>query len=153
MHRRRAHFLTSFLASSSNIGPCGIAASLPSRLPNSLVSFLHDTLLLHTKRDTVLDEAHKYLTDTGTASRLTDTLLTIIRQQRHENMRVLISTQEPTVVPSQSLDLCSFILAHRFSSPRWLKHLAEHVSAAGSISEDWASKVRVHAMSTARSTC
>jgi hypothetical protein len=31
-------------------------------------------------------------------------------------------------VPHNILDLCSFIIAHRFSSPKWLKHLFEHVS-------------------------
>jgi hypothetical protein len=90
----------------------------------------------------VLDEAHKYLTENGASSRLTESLLSIVRQQRHENMRVIISTQEPTVVPSKFLDLCSFIIAHRFSSPRWLKHLAEHVSAASAVTDDWASRVR-----------
>ncbi|EKM56169.1 uncharacterized protein PHACADRAFT_209653 [Phanerochaete carnosa HHB-10118-sp] len=80
----------------------------------------------------VLDEAHKYLSDsqTGTSSRLTDSLLSVIRQQRHLATRVVISTQEPTVVPSKFLDLCSFIIAHRFSSPKWLRLLANHVSAA-----------------------
>lgn len=56
-------------------------------------------------------------------------------------MRVLISTQEPTVVPSKFLDLCSFVIAHRFSSPQWLKHLSQHVSAADSLSSEWFSKV------------
>jgi hypothetical protein len=89
----------------------------------------------------VLDEAHKYLTDNGASSHLTESLLSLIRQQRHENMRVLISTQEPTVVPSKFLDLSSFIIAHRFSSPSWLKHLARHVAAADSLTDLWASKV------------
>ncbi|EKM56167.1 uncharacterized protein PHACADRAFT_184852 [Phanerochaete carnosa HHB-10118-sp] len=89
----------------------------------------------------VLDEAHKagfyyranvYLSDsqTGTSSRLTDSLLSVIRQQRHLATRVVISTQEPTVVPTKFLDLCSFVIAHRFSSPKWLRLLANHVSAA-----------------------
>ncbi|KAF7791008.1 hypothetical protein EIP86_001967 [Pleurotus ostreatoroseus] len=82
----------------------------------------------------VLDEAHKYLSESqaGSSGRLTDSLLTIIRQQRHLATRVVISTQEPTVVPSKFLDLCSIIIAHRFSSPKWLKTLAQHVSAADS---------------------
>ncbi|GJE88165.1 hypothetical protein PsYK624_042480 [Phanerochaete sordida] len=78
----------------------------------------------------VLDEAHKYLSDaqSGASSRLTDSLLTIIRQYRHLGTRVLISTQEPTVVPSKFLALCSFIIAHRFQSPEWLRMLTKHVS-------------------------
>jgi hypothetical protein len=44
-------------------------------------------------------------------------------------MRVIISTQEPTVVPSSLLDLCSFIVCHRFFSAGWFTHLAKHVSS------------------------
>jgi hypothetical protein len=46
-------------------------------------------------------------------------------------------------VSSKFLDLCSFIVAHRFSSPGWLKHLAKHVSAADGLTDYWASKVRL----------
>lgn len=80
----------------------------------------------------VLDEAHKYLSENGGGSRLTEALLSVIRQQRHLGIRVVISTQEPTVVPPKFLELCSFIIAHRFSSPKWLQYLAKHVSAADS---------------------
>jgi hypothetical protein len=83
----------------------------------------------------------QYLSDNGSSSRLTDTLLSVIRQQRHLNMRCIISTQEPTVVPSKFLDLCSFIIAHRFSSPSWMKHLAQHVAAADTMLDDLSSKV------------
>ena len=37
--------------------------------------------------------------------------------------------QEPTVIPSTVLDLASFIICHRFTSPSWCRHLARHVSA------------------------
>jgi hypothetical protein len=57
-------------------------------------------------------------------------------------MRCIISTQEPTVVPSKFLDLCSFIIAHRFSSPSWMKHLAQHVAAADTMLDGLSSKVR-----------
>ncbi|KAF8518615.1 hypothetical protein JB92DRAFT_3112943 [Gautieria morchelliformis] len=86
----------------------------------------------------VLDEAHKYLTNSGSSSRLTDSLLTVIRQQRHLGTRVLISTQEPTVVPSTFIALCSFVIAHRFSSQKWLDHLKAHISA---VNAEWDSKV------------
>ncbi|EIM83172.1 uncharacterized protein STEHIDRAFT_62930, partial [Stereum hirsutum FP-91666 SS1] len=89
----------------------------------------------------VLDEAHKYLTDTGSSTRLTDSLLTVIRQQRHLNTRVIISTQEPTVVPSKFLELSSFVIAHRFSSPQWLHHLSAHVSAAQVMKDELFAKV------------
>lgn len=83
----------------------------------------------------------QYLSDTGTSARLTDSLLTTIRQQRHLNTRVVISTQEPTVVPSKFLELSSFIIAHRFSSPQWLRHLSAHVSAAQERQDELFSKV------------
>ncbi|EGO27487.1 hypothetical protein SERLADRAFT_406567 [Serpula lacrymans var. lacrymans S7.9] len=77
----------------------------------------------------VVDEAHKYLSSSKGASGLTNSLLTLTREQRHLAMRVIISTQEPTVVPPVLLDLCTVAILHRFSSPSWWDHLAKHVSA------------------------
>ncbi|KAF8540664.1 hypothetical protein BDD12DRAFT_561818 [Trichophaea hybrida] len=77
-----------------------------------------------------LDEAHKYMTVTAAAQKFTDTLLSTIRQQRHLGARVIISTQEPTISP-KLLDLCTFTLCHRFSSPEWLGFLKAHIAAAG----------------------
>lgn len=45
------------------------------------------------------------------------------------------------MVPSKFLDLCSFIIAHRFSSPKWLRLLANHVSAADENSNELFQKV------------
>jgi len=75
----------------------------------------------------VLDEAHKYLTNTD-ADRLNQSVCSIIRQQRHLAARVIIATQEPTVVPSSMLDLLSYIICHRFSSPSWVRHPSGHIS-------------------------
>ncbi|KAF8178996.1 hypothetical protein K438DRAFT_1604125, partial [Mycena galopus ATCC 62051] len=83
----------------------------------------------------VLDEAHKYLTNSDSA-RLTQSVSNTIRLQRHLATRVVIATQEPTVVPATILDLASTIICHRFSSPAWCSHLARHVSA-GSDSAGW----------------
>ncbi|KAH7930072.1 hypothetical protein BV22DRAFT_1079734 [Leucogyrophana mollusca] len=77
----------------------------------------------------VVDEAHKYLSANRGVSGLTKSLLTLTREQRHLAMRVIISTQEPTVVPPVLLDLCTVSILHRFSSPSWWDHLAKHVSA------------------------
>ena len=33
------------------------------------------------------------------------------------------------VIPSTMLDLASFVICHRFTSPSWCRHLAQHVSA------------------------
>ncbi|KAI5124859.1 hypothetical protein M0805_007292 [Coniferiporia weirii] len=77
----------------------------------------------------VVDEAHKYLSTNHGSSGLTKSLLTLIREQRHKGMRVIISTQEPTVVPPVLIDLCTVTVLHRFSSPSWYEHILKHVSA------------------------
>ncbi|KZP24566.1 hypothetical protein FIBSPDRAFT_929771 [Athelia psychrophila] len=82
-----------------------------------------------TGRILVVDEAHKYLANNDSASGLTSTLLELTREQRHLGIRVIISTQEPTVIPPTLLDLCTVAIMHRFSSPAWWKALSVHVSA------------------------
>ncbi|KAL2066032.1 hypothetical protein VTL71DRAFT_2103 [Oculimacula yallundae] len=74
----------------------------------------------------VLDEAHKYMTDTPASTALTESLMGVIRQQRHYGARVIISTQEPTISP-KLIDLCSLTVIHRFSSPEWLDVLKRHL--------------------------
>lgn len=76
-----------------------------------------------------LDEAHKYMNESGEASALTEQLLATIRLQRHLGARVVISTQEPTVSP-RLLDLCSVTVVHRFTSPEWLRALRRHLAGA-----------------------
>ncbi|KKY38925.1 hypothetical protein UCDDA912_g01060 [Diaporthe ampelina] len=80
-------------------------------------------------RIVALDEAHKYMNDSGEASTLTEQLLATIRLQRHLGARVVISTQEPTVSP-RLLDLCSVTVVHRFTSPEWLRALRRHLAGA-----------------------
>jgi len=77
----------------------------------------------------VVDEAHKYLSARGGASSLSKALITFTREQRHLGLRVIISTQEPTVIPPVLLDLCSVAIIHRFASPAWWDHVVKHVSA------------------------
>ena len=93
---------------------------------------------------------------------MTKSLLSLIRQQRHLAMRVIISTQgkpfvnvinnfhliallisEPTVVPPVLLDLCTVSILHRFSSPAWWQHLIQHVSADFSHSDAFDKIVRL----------
>lgn len=80
-------------------------------------------------RIVALDEAHKYMNadESGSAGTLTDSLLATIRLQRHLGLRVVISTQEPTVSP-KLLDLCSITIVHRFTSPDWMKTLRGHLA-------------------------
>ncbi|KAI2692219.1 hypothetical protein LCP963914a_313 [Penicillium roqueforti] len=93
------------------------------------------SLFLKNRRDTgriiALDEAHKFMTSTSTeAADLTETLLSVVRQQRHLAARVLIATQEPTLSPSL-LELCNVTIIHRFSSPAWFKAIKSHIAGAG----------------------
>ncbi|KAJ7449422.1 hypothetical protein B0H11DRAFT_2078649 [Mycena galericulata] len=88
----------------------------------------------------VLDEAHKYLVNSDSA-RLTQSVSNIIRLQRHLATRVIIATQEPTVIPPTILDLASIIICHRFSSPAWCTHLERHVSAGSESSASWYQQV------------
>ncbi|KAI1628777.1 hypothetical protein EDD37DRAFT_19525 [Exophiala viscosa] len=81
-----------------------------------------------------LDEAHKFLTKSGEAEKLTEQLVSIIRQQRHLASRVIVATQEPTLAPSL-MDLCNVSIVHRFNSPAWFKVLKEHLAGA-SLSND-----------------
>ncbi|KAI9447790.1 hypothetical protein H4582DRAFT_25626 [Lactarius indigo] len=78
----------------------------------------------------VVDEAHKYLSDASTPTGLTRALLSLVRQQRHMSMRVIVSTQEPTVLPSAFIALCGLIILHRFASSAWWEHLKKHIPAA-----------------------
>jgi flagellar biosynthesis GTPase FlhF len=76
-----------------------------------------------------LDEAHKFLTQTGEAQTLTEDLVSIMRQQRHTGTRVIIATQEPTLSP-QLLDLANATFIHRFISPAWYTILKGHLAGA-----------------------
>ncbi|OCL07853.1 hypothetical protein AOQ84DRAFT_431976 [Glonium stellatum] len=66
----------------------------------------------------VLDEAHKVL----------------IRQQRHFGVRVIVSTQEPTI-STKLIDLCAITVIHRFTSPDWFRALKTHISISSSGAE------------------
>ncbi|KAL7619491.1 hypothetical protein AAE478_010030 [Parahypoxylon ruwenzoriense] len=76
-----------------------------------------------------MDEAHKFLTQTGEARVLTNELVSVIRQQRHTGTRVVIATQEPTLSP-QLIDLSNVTFVHRFLSPRWYGVLKKHLAGA-----------------------
>ncbi|RBR09934.1 uncharacterized protein FIESC28_09680 [Fusarium coffeatum] len=85
-------------------------------------------------RVVALDEAHKYMNDSSDSQTLTESLLSIIRLQRHLGTRVILSTQEPTVSP-KLLDLCSTVIVHRFTSPAWFATLRRHLAGAYLVSE------------------
>ncbi|KAK3174211.1 hypothetical protein OEA41_001455 [Lepraria neglecta] len=78
-------------------------------------------------RIVALDEAHKFMTATSSSSQFTESLLSVIRQQRHLATRIIIATQEPTISPAL-LDLSSMTIVHRFTSPSWLTALKSHLA-------------------------
>lgn len=83
-------------------------------------------------RVVALDEAHKYMNESGECSALTENLLATIRLQRHLAARIIISTQEPTISP-KLLDLCSVTIVHRFTSPEWLRALQKHLAGVSEV--------------------
>lgn len=70
----------------------------------------------------------QFMSQTVAAKKLSESLKTVIRLQRHLATRVIIATQEPTI-STELLDLCSVTLVHRFTSPAWLKALKSHLAA------------------------
>ncbi|KAF7567787.1 hypothetical protein PtrM4_124000 [Pyrenophora tritici-repentis] len=76
-----------------------------------------------------LDEAHNYMAEgSGAAKAFTEKLLRTVREQRHQAVRVVIATQEPSI-NTQLLDLCSITMVHRCTSPAWFNVLKQHVAA------------------------
>ena len=67
------------------------------------------------------------MTATSSSSHFTQSLLQVIREQRHLATRVIIATQEPTISPAL-LDLSSMTIVHRFTSPSWLTVLKSHLA-------------------------
>lgn len=63
------------------------------------------------------------------AQAFTETLLSVVRLQRHLAARIIISTQEPTV-STDLLNLCTATIVHRFTSPEWLRILQKHLAGA-----------------------
>ncbi|GKZ50271.1 hypothetical protein AbraIFM66951_003267 [Aspergillus brasiliensis] len=109
--------------------------SCPCISPETACSVFNIALgIFHEQDSTIgrvvaLDEAHKYMNTSSEAEAFTETLLSVVRLQRHMAARVIISTQEPTV-STALLNLCSVTIVHRFSSPEWLRSLQKHLAGA-----------------------
>ncbi|MCJ1425207.1 hypothetical protein MMC29_003095 [Sticta canariensis] len=86
-----------------------------------------------TKSMNNLADQYQFMSEIS-ASTFTETLLSVIRQQRHLATRVIIATQEPTISP-KLLDLSSMTIVHRFTSPSWLQTLKSHLAGISSIEE------------------
>ncbi|KAJ3167420.1 hypothetical protein HDU88_002342 [Geranomyces variabilis] len=70
----------------------------------------------------VFDEAHKYLRPAGTDG-LSAALVRAVRLMRHQGLRIAISTQSPTVLPEELLEVLTIAVIHRFHSEDWYMYL------------------------------
>ena len=73
----------------------------------------------------VFDEAHKYMDNPD----LTNHIVDVIRQMRHQGVSVLIASQDPPSLPNAIIELSSLVVLHRFNSPQWLKHIQKSITA------------------------
>ncbi len=71
----------------------------------------------------VCDEAHKYFDSRGSYG-LAAAVVETVRLMRHEGMRVVVSTQSPTTMPPELLELSTVSVLHRFHSRDWWKYLS-----------------------------
>lgn len=60
------------------------------------------------------------------AKALNKELIKTIRLQRHKGVRIVIATQEPTLL-TDLIALCDVTIIHRFSSPEWYAALNRHI--------------------------
>ncbi|GCB21730.1 hypothetical protein AAWM_04615 [Aspergillus awamori] len=109
--------------------------SCPCISPGTACSLFNIALAIFMEQESdigrvvALDEAHKYMKTSSEAQAFTETLLSVVRLQRHLAARVIISTQEPTV-STDLLNLCTATIVHRFTSPEWLRILQKHLAGA-----------------------
>jgi DNA helicase HerA-like ATPase len=82
----------------------------------------------------------QYMLNVSGAKALTETLLQTVRLQRHYGARVIISTQEPTLL-TDLIALCSVTVIHRFSSPEWLLAIKRHIPTAAESREELMLKI------------
>ena len=76
------------------------------------------------------DEAHKYLSkqsDAEGSDGLASGIIDTVRNMRHENIRILISTQSPMVLPGEVLELSSITVCHQFQSRDWYSTLKKKI--------------------------
>ena len=73
----------------------------------------------------VFDEAHKYMDNPD----LTNHIVDVIRQMRHQGVSILIASQDPPSLPISIIELSSLVVLHRFNSPQWLRHIQKSITA------------------------
>eukprot|EP00953_Heterococcus_sp_UTEX-ZZ885_P041804 21306-Heterococcus_DN1.PRE.2 len=78
----------------------------------------------------VLSEAHKYMNSSISSSNsgLASELVHVARQLQQQNLRIVVSTQSPLVLPEELLELTTLAAVHSFQSPDWYKYLQSKFS-------------------------
>lgn len=74
-----------------------------------------------------LDEAHKFMK--GDASDgLSEAIVNAARLMRHDGMRLVVSTQNPSALAPELLELVTVAVMHRFHSRDWFTHLSSKIA-------------------------
>jgi hypothetical protein len=73
-----------------------------------------------------LDEAHKFMNAEGMDG-LSDAIVNCARTMRHDDMRLIISTQSPLSLAPELLELSSMATLHRFHSKDWFNYLSRKI--------------------------
>eukprot|EP00960_Hanusia_phi_P069584 767127-Hanusia_phi.AAC.3 len=81
----------------------------------------------------VLDEAHKYMHGVESDG-LSQSVVNMARLMRHDNMRLAVSTQSPSTLAPELLELISLAVLHRFHSHDWYRYLSTKLPLE---QEDW----------------
>jgi len=77
----------------------------------------------------VFDEAHKYMSgDKAQSGMLAASIVNTMRQMRHYGLRIAISTQSPTELPPEAVELSSVVVCHQFHSRDWFDFLKRKVN-------------------------
>jgi hypothetical protein len=84
--------------------------------------------LASTGKVVVFDEAHKYLSTDSKSDCLSKDIVATIRQMRHENIRILLSTQSPLHLPAEAIELSTIAVMHEFQSRDWYKYIDSKLS-------------------------
>lgn len=84
------------------------------------------------------DEAHKYIRNAD----LVDSVVSVIRQMRHQGTSVIIASQDPPSLPLKIMELSSVVMLHRMDSPAWLKYIQRAVTALGDLTAPALARLR-----------
>lgn len=84
-----------------------------------------------------LDEAHKFMHGDATDG-LSEAIVNAARMMRHDGMRLVVSTQSPSALARELLELVTVAVMHRFHSHDWFTYLSSKIPLIG---EDWRSIV------------